>query len=207
MNPEVAETRSCGRSHLARIDVDQYHRMLETRILVEGAPIELLDGLLVYKDRSAHGEDPMTIGKHHNLGVSLLAELNPELRSRGCYLQMQGPLTLRPRHEPEPDGAILRGTPRGYADRLPEAADVLVLFEVADSSLEHDRTAKLEIYARAGIPRYAIVNLIDRRIEWFERPIPAEGRYGRSVTLAAEETLVLELEGGRLDVPVRDLLP
>ncbi len=181
--------------------------MMEAGYLTEGAPIELLDGFLAVKDRSARGEDPSTIGKQHNLVVKLLTELDPELRLLGFHMQVQGPVTLGPRHEPEPDGAILRGAPRDYAERLPRATDVLTLFEAADGSLDQDRKAKMEIYARAGIPRYAIVNLIERRIEVFADALPAEGRYGRIVSLGAEETMVLDLEGKRLEVPVQNLLP
>ncbi len=58
--------------------------MVASGLLAEGAPIELVDGVLIYKDRSDWGEDPMTIGRKHNLAVQLLKELDAELRSRSC---------------------------------------------------------------------------------------------------------------------------
>ncbi len=176
---------------LARMDLDQYHRMRDTGILHDGDPIELLDGLLIYKDRSARGEGLMTVGKHHNLAVQLLIEWAQEVRRRGCVLQVQGPVAIPPSHEPEPDGAILRGALRDYADGLPEARDVFCVIEVADSSLAQDRTVKLSLYAQAAVPCYLIVNLVDHVVERFDDPIPAEGRYGRKSVLTRDEVVVL----------------
>ena len=60
---------------VARLTVAQVHAMMKAGILREGEPIELIDGLLVYKDRSTTGQDPMTIGEKHNLVIKLLARL------------------------------------------------------------------------------------------------------------------------------------
>ena len=193
---------------LARLNVDQYHSMLDAGILHEGDPIELLDGLLVYKDRSARGEGPMTIGKRHRAAVDLLAGLDAKVKPHGCYVMKQGPVTLPASHEPEPDGLVVRGQTRDYLDRHPGPADVFCVIEVADSSLDLDRTNKLQIYAAAAIPQYVIVNLIDLRIEVFESPIPSEGRYAQTWTLPTGASLSLHVGGGaRVEVPVSDLLP
>ncbi|MBI4615355.1 MAG: Uma2 family endonuclease [Planctomycetes bacterium] len=193
---------------LARLDVDQYHSMLEAGILGEGDPIELLDGLLVHKDRSARGENPMTIGKRHRAAVDLLAGLDALVKPHGCYVMKQGPVTFPPSHEPEPDGLVVRGQTRDYLERHPGPADVFCVIEVADSSLDHDRTNKLQIYAAAAIPQYVIVNLVDLQVEVFESPVPAEGKYSQVRALQAGAALPLHVGGGkRVDVPVRDLLP
>src|SRR5438045_1634266 len=86
---------------MPRFTVAQYHRMIETGILPEGAPIELRRGLLVYKDRSARGEDPMSIGKRHVVAVDLLGELAARIRPFGCYMRFQQPVMRMPDHEPE----------------------------------------------------------------------------------------------------------
>jgi len=193
---------------LARLDVDQYHSMIEAGILREGAPIELLDGLLVHKDRSARGEGSMSIGKRHNAAVKLLIRLDRLLTAHGCHMQIQGPVTIPSHDEPEPDGAVVCGEARDYLERNPGPADVFCVIEVSDSSLDHDRTNKLQIYAAAGIPQYVIVNLVDFQVEVFESPIPAESRYSQAKTLQAGASLSLHVGGGtHLEVPVRDLLP
>jgi hypothetical protein len=169
--------------------------MIKAGIVHEGAPIELIDGVLVHKDRSASGEDPMSIGKEHRLVVSLLGELDADLAQRGCHMQTQNPLSLPPYDEPEPDGAILRGRPRAYTDRVPGAADAGSVFEVADSSLGYDRKTKLALYARAGIAQYIIVNLGGRCIEIYEQP-RSDGSYQQIVVRRAGETAGLRLPDG-----------
>jgi hypothetical protein len=182
--------------------------MVEAGILREGAPLELVDGVLVHKDRSAAGDDPMTIGEKHNLVVKLLARLDAELAARGHHMQTQGPLTLTMHDEPEPDGAVLRGEPRDYANRLPSASDVTSLIEIADSSLDYDRTRKLALYASVGIEQYIIVNLRADCVEVYEQPIAGEARYARAVVLHAPDLLALRLgEGKFLKVDVSRILP
>jgi Uma2 family endonuclease len=193
---------------LAKLTVEQVHAMVECGILGEHEPLELIDGLLVYKDRSDHGEDPLTIGKKHNLVVKLLARLDPELSPRGCHMQMQGPLSLPPHDEPEPDGCILKGQPRDYSQRLPTAGDVTCVIEVAESSLESDRETKLRLYARNGIEQYVIVNLRDDVLEVYEEPIVENQRYGSIVKLGRGDTVDLHTASAEdLRVLVADVLP
>lgn len=90
------------------LTVEQYHQMLETGILAEGAPIELLDGLLVPKDRG----EGMTIKPLHRLVVSRLMQLAPRFEAFDCHLKLQSPITIEPSHEPEPDGLVVRGASR-----------------------------------------------------------------------------------------------
>src|SRR5579862_4548522 len=99
--------RSLSVDGIPRIDVDHYHKMIEDGILSDGAPVELIDGFLILKDRSSPGEDPMSIGKPHKIAVVKLAKLDPRLNELNCFMQTQAPITLRPHHEPEPDGAVI----------------------------------------------------------------------------------------------------
>ncbi len=181
--------------------------MIKAGIVHEGAPIELIDGVLVHKDRSASGEDPMSIGKEHSLVVSLLGELGVELAEHGCHIRTQNPLQLSPYDEPEPDGAILRGRPRAYTDRLPGAADTGSVIEVSDSSLAYDRKTKLALYARAGIAQYILVNLPGRCIEIHEQPRP-DGSYQQVAVRRVGETVPLRLpDGERLPILADRILP
>ena len=85
--------------------VDEYHQLIKCGIIHDGAPIELLDGMLVYKDRGEGGR-PMTYGPRHAFLVSALMALNDLLKPHGYCIRLQQPITIRPRHEPEPDGAV-----------------------------------------------------------------------------------------------------
>jgi len=208
MSPPILEQALAGRVRLAPLTVDQYHRMIETGILPEGAPLELLDGMLVAKDRSAAGGDPMTMGERHSLVVKQILLVTGSLSRYGCHLQSQSPIRFQPENEPEPDGAVVRGKPRDYSDRHPGPGDVLVVIEVADSSLAEDRTVKQRVYANAGIPQYVLVNIPDQQIELHEQPVAGEGRYGRVTVLKRGENLRLLLSSGQtLDVSAEEWLP
>ena len=191
-----------------RITVDEYHRMLEVGILREGDPVELLDGVIEYKDRSARGEAPMSIGKRHSVVICRLVALENRLRRHRCHIRIQLPLTFPPHQEPEPDGAVVRGKSADYLKRHPGAGDVACVIEVADSSLGQDRIRKAGLYALAGVPQYIIVNLVDDRVEVLTQPRAKQGKYAQTVHLEAGTTLSLNCGGGRcIQVRVRDLLP
>ena len=197
-----------SRPRLKALTVEQYHRMIETGILLSGDPYELLDGQLVHKDRSAEGADPRTVGDDHIWAVTALQELDPRLRRLGCYMRVQQPLALPPFDEPEPDGAIVRGTKDNYRARKPGPDDVLCVIEVADASLRRDRVTKLRIYADSGLPCYVIVNLPERVVEVYEEPAIGRGRYGRSQTLSGRQIVTFPTAAGKpFSVAVRRLLP
>ena len=155
---------------LYRLTVSQYHEMLARGILPEGEPYELIDGQIVRKDRSARGEDGMTIGSKHSWVVTKLGKLSRKLEKMGCFMRTQQPVALPPYHEPEPDGAIVLGTEDDYVDHAPTAKEVLCVIEVADSSLDFDRTTKQRVHADSGIPVYVIINLPDCVIEVYSAP-------------------------------------
>jgi len=193
---------------IAPITVEQYHRMIKTGILKDGDPIELIDGMLVYKDRSTRGEGEMTVGKRHRKIVTRFMDLARMVRERGATLFLQSPISIEPDHEPEPDACIVRGTPDDYDDHHPGPTDVFCVIEVADSSLAWDRTDKLRLYAQAGIPQYVLVNLIDLQLEVYEQPVAGEGRYAQSIVLKAGQALPLLVGAGkRLEIPAENVLP
>jgi hypothetical protein len=191
--------------------VDQYHQMIEQEILAEGEPFELINGQLIHKDRSATGEDPMTVGHEHVLVVKRLARLSPRFERHGCHMQTQQPISIVPHDEPEPDGAVIVGSEEDYQGRLPGPKEVLCVIEVADSSLQRDRTIKLRLYAGAGIACYLIINLLNRLVEVYTQPTSARGqlpRYGKPEILRAGDTLKIPGPRGKLvSVPVQKLLP
>jgi Uma2 family endonuclease len=82
-------------------------------------------------------------------------------------------LALDPASEPEPDIAIVSGSPRDYRDAHPSTA--LLIVEVADASLAFDRTVKASLYARAAIPEYWLLNLVDQLLEVHRNPGQSSG--------------------------------
>ena len=196
------------RFKLAPLGVEQYEAMVASGILPEEPAVELLDGLLALKDRSAAGDDPMTIGPEHQWAVNTLAALGPRFHALGCFISVQGPVRIVPRSVPEPDAAVVAGALVDYRRRHAGPADVWSVVEVADSSLVRDRTTKLAIYAGAGVQQYVIVNLVDRQVEVHTRPRVLARTYARCAVRTGSQTVAFAA-GPRASVKVkaRDLLP
>jgi Uma2 family endonuclease len=100
---------------------------------------------------------------------------------------MQLPVTLRPNSEPEPDIALVHLDANEHGDRHPAASDILLVIEVADSTLLSDRQTKALIHARAGIADYWILDVNSRQVLVFREP-SADG-YRQSVTLPANAAI------------------
>ncbi len=187
------------------LTVEQYHRMIETGILAEDSSIELLDGFLVRKDRSATGENPMTIGHEHAFIIGKLTELLSTALPAGTCLRTQQPVTLRTDNEPEPDLVIAIGPQEAYRYRHPGPDDVLCVVEVADSSLETDRITKQRLYADNKLPHYIIVNLVDRSVELYTQPLADAGRYQLVRTFKAGDDVTIVITGHTLSLSVASL--
>lgn len=144
-----------------RITVEEYHRMGEAGIFSEDDRVELIEGEVI---------DMAPIGTKH---ASIVDELN-HLISRAvpddCRARVQNPLRLAGANEPQPDLAVVRKNASRYAVAHPGPEDVLLLIEVADSSLAYDRSVKIPLYARHGIPEVWLVDLGNRAVEVFREP-------------------------------------
>jgi len=152
-----------------RLTVADYHRLGEAGVLGENDRVELLEGQLV---------DMSPIGPRHALAVDRLNELLfPAGAGRGL-VRVQNPITLDNRSEPQPDLTVVRRPWTGYPRAHPGPDDVLLLIEVADTSLELDLGAKRELYARAGIREFWIVDLTTETVLVHREP---EGEGYRSV--------------------------
>lgn len=82
---------------LVPLTVEQYHGLIDGGFLPEDTSIELLDGMLVPKDRGDAGGDPMTIGDEHWYVVNRLAELAVRIDRRRMMIQTQQPVSIPPR--------------------------------------------------------------------------------------------------------------
>ena len=189
------------------LTVEQYHRMIDQGILESDASVELLDGFLVRKDRAKAGEDPMTIGNEHRWAVENLKRVLASVSAHACHLTSQQPVMLPPDGEPEPDGAIVRGSLDDYKQGPPTARDVSCVIEVADSSLNRDRGSKQRIYSDAGIGQYVIINLLDKQVEVYERPEVDSGKYAAVRPLRGNEIVSFVVGDARVEVEASRLLP
>jgi Uma2 family endonuclease len=190
------------------LTVEQYHRMIALGILREGEPTELIDGVLVRKDRSDRGGNPLAHGPRHSLTLKRLERLLRPVEACGCHLHLQLPVTLAGIQEPEPDLAVVRGSPEDYQGRHPGPQDLVAVIEVADSTLDYDRTTKQRLYAAAGISPYWIINLPEGQIEVYDQPLPQEGRYAVRTAYQPGQTVPLRIAAAPpVEVAVAQVLP
>lgn len=134
-----------------RLTLDDYHRLGEAGILGEDDGVELLEGQLV---------DMLPIGPRHALAVDALTELLVTAVSGRAGVRVQNPVELDGGTEPQPDIVLVRRPWRGYPASHPGPGDIILIIEVADSTRDMDLGAKRELYARAGIREFWIVDLI-----------------------------------------------
>jgi len=156
----------------------EYYQMAESG-LFEGCRVELIEGTVIEMP-------PMKSPHFASLGLTV--ERLREVFGAGYVISVQAPLDLGAISNPEPDLAVLMGSFRDYRDALPTSAVLVV--EIGDTSLRYDQTEKVDLYARAGIAEYWIVNLNSRQLEIRRQPQALPGEplgYGYASLLVLEE--------------------
>lgn len=196
-----------GRWRLVRFTRKDAEALVRQGIVPEDASTELLDGMIVLKDRSARDQDPTLIGPGHLETVERLSALRKLIDSDQRHVESQQPLVCSDIHQPEPDFMVLRGRLEDYED-LPAAADAFCVVEVADSSYERDTGEKLIGYARAGVQQYIVINLRNRTAAVFTNPDPARGAYPPPQEVTESRTLSIRVgEAELFDIVLLQLLP
>jgi Uma2 family endonuclease len=194
-----------GRAIVQPWTVELYHRAIAAGWLEENAAFELLDGFIVRKDRARAGEDLVTIGDRHRLAVQRLVKLAARFEPPGHTLQVQQPIQLPPTNEPEPDGSVMRGIDDDYRNGPPGAASITCVIEVADNSLARDLGVKLQLYARAGIAQYVVVDLVHDVV--LDHRKPAGDGYQEVASLRAGDDVELRAGERGVTVPASHFLP
>ncbi len=167
--------------------------MIDAGVLGPEDHVELIEGeiLQMSPEKTAHA-----------VAIDLAAEALRRAYRSGSHVRVQHPLAIGDDSEPEPDLAVVAGTPRDYVRSHPTRA--LLVVEVAESSLAYDRTTKVALYARAGIPEYWIVDLAGQALEVHRQP----GRQGyESVERLGRGAAVSPETAGGASVAIADLLP
>jgi Uma2 family endonuclease len=143
------------------LTVAEYHRMGEVGILTEDDRVELIEGELVAMS---------PIGSEHSGTVNALNQCLVEAIGRRGVVAVQNPVRLDDLSEPQPDFSVLKPRADFYRRATPRPDEVLLIVEVADSSLAYDRNVKRSLYARHAIPEFWIVNLVAGEIEVCRTP-------------------------------------
>lgn len=162
--------------------VHDYYGIAAAGVLKHDSRVELISGQIL---------DMSPIGTPHFGMVNRLTRLLSDLISRhNGLISVQNPVRLDDWSEPQPDIAVLQPRDDFYETRVITPSDVLLLIEVADTSLLFDRRTKAPLYAQAGIREYWIVNLVDRVMELHRQP--SHGSYQDSRRIDGTGTLDIE---------------
>ena len=170
---------------------DEFERMAEAGIFGEEERLELIDGEIVEMTPVGSGHTSCVAGfnKRFVLGVGDRA-----------VVWIQGGARVALRSVPQPDLALLR--PRSYRSANPTPEDILLVVEVADSSLRYDRIRKQRLYALAGIPEYWVASVKGEWVEVYRSP---EGESYRDVRRAHRGDTIAPLSFPDLVIPVADI--
>ena len=141
--------------------VSEYERLGETGVFPPDARVELIEGEIV---------EMSPIGSRHAACVDLIADTLHEMVRGKAIVRTQNPIVLNDYSEPQPDITLLKFRPDFYRKAHPRPDDVLLVIEVADTTVHYDRNVKVPLYARAGIAETLLFNLPDDRLEYFSRP-------------------------------------
>lgn len=141
--------------------VSEYERMGETGVLAPDARVELIEGEII---------EMSPIGSRHAACVRLLSTALNQQVVKNAIVSIQNPIRLSDLSEPQPDVALLKFRRDYYRNGHPGPDDVLLIIEVADTTVHYDRNVKIPLYARAGISEALLFNLPEDRVEYFSRP-------------------------------------
>ena len=146
--------------------------MAAAGVFSEDDRVELIEGEIVEMN---------PIGSRHAACVGRLTKLLERLAGDRAIVWVQNPVQVNEYSEPLPDVALLKPRDDFYAQANPQPSDVLLIIEVADSSVEYDRGIKVPIYGQSGIPEVWLVNLPKETIEIYSQPLEGEYREIRLV--------------------------
>lgn len=171
--------------------VHDYQRMVEAGVLQEDDPVELLDGEIL---------EMSPVGSRHAAVVDYLTAWFSREVGTEAIVRVQSPVRLSLYSEPQPDLTLLKPRSDFYGGDHPGPEDVLLLIEVAESSLDYDRDFKLPRYAEADILESWLIDLAGQRLLAYKEPLGRRYRTireyhsGDSVPVQAFSSISLSLE-------------
>jgi Uma2 family endonuclease len=176
---------------ITKYSVDDYEEMIRLGVLNERDRVELIRGDIVPK---------MAIGPRHSTCVKGFNQLLTQRAAGRVIVGIQNPVRL-PDSEPEPDISLVRSPKERYLTRHPEPADIFLIVEVSESSLDDDRNIMRPLYAESGIEEFWIANLREDCLEVYRGPRP-DGTYqetrilqrGQSTDVAALPGLMVAVD-------------
>ncbi len=176
------------------LTVEEFEELGKSGIYHEDDRVELIEGEII---------EMTPIGRTHAGCVLFLNQFFTQHLGNQVFVNVQNPLVLGDYSEPQPDIVLLKPREDYYRGKLPEPDDVLLVVEVADSSLQFDQKRKVPLYAKHEIPELWIVNLAERCLEVYRQP--NEDEYGERFQADSGQTIT-PLAIPELICPVSEVL-
>ncbi len=161
-----------------RTTIETYYKMAAAGLLEPNKRYELIHGVVL---------EMHAISPQHGYRVKRLGDMLSTCLQPSAEVFTQHPVQIGDDSEPEPDIIVVKPPLEQYKARHPRPEDILLVIEVANTTLQTDRTLKLHLYASAGIPEYWIYNLQKNQLEIHRDPDPDEARYREMRTLSEGE--------------------
>jgi hypothetical protein len=183
-----------------RISVEEYEKMIDAGVFLSGPKLELIEGVLVQK---------MTQNPPHSFCLGEVEDALKALVPSTWHLRVQCPLALDD-SRPEPDLVVIPFSRRELGVRHPRGEEVALVVEIAETSLEYDRTVKSRLYAGAGVRVYLLLNIPERVVELYTEPDGSgeTAHYRALRTYGEDEPFALCLAGLTLpEIRPSQLLP
>jgi Uma2 family endonuclease len=144
-----------------KFTVEQYHKMADVGILTEDDRVELINGEII---------EMSPIGLKHAATVNRLTNLLPKKLGDKAIVSIQNPIQLNDNSEPQPDIALLKPRADFYETKIPTTEDILLIIEVADTTINYDRNIKIPLYAENGILEVWLVDINNQSLTIYHQP-------------------------------------
>lgn len=178
-----------------RFTVTEYHRMLEAGVFDDAERVELIEGEVLQMAAKS---------LRHVAGVRRVSKVLSSLLGAQVFISTQDPIQIGTISEPEPDVVVAVPSVTDYEDHHPTPPEILLIVEVAETSVAVDRQRKLPLYAQAGIQQFCILNLRGNELEDYRDPTP-EG-YRSKQTYTAQQSFGL-VAFPEIQIKVVELIP
>lgn len=194
---KTARLKTNGEPKTIRWTRNEYYRMAELGFF-EGKRVELIKGEIIEMS-------PMKSA--HATAISLAVEVLGKIFNKGFVNRTQLPMSLGKTDEPEPDVAVVEGKVRDFSESHPKVASLII--EVSETTLKYDRTEKASLYAENKIEDYWILNLKDRCLEVYRRPVKDKklGFIYTEILVVTENETVSPLAKPTAKIKIADILP
>ncbi|MEM7757192.1 MAG: Uma2 family endonuclease [Cyanobacteria bacterium P01_A01_bin.40] len=183
-----------------KFTLDEYHRLIDWGFFAQNEKVELIRGEII---QISPKRTP------HSVCNSLLWKAMYDLIDKQAEIRVQEPIIIDFNSEPEPDLVIAVNKNDNYLSSHPSPGDILLVIEIADSTLKYDQDTKLALYAEAKINNYWIVNLVERHLEAYRQPFQdnqGQFAYRSKQIILADETIELP-HFNSLDLDLSQVFP